>query len=316
MSGAGRGVSDLPFVDAARLTELLPMRAAVDALEATFGSGSLPEAPLRSHLETRSGTLLSMPATGPEGAGVKLVTVTPENPERGLPLIHGLYVLFGWQTQQPEAVIDGAALTALRTGAVSGLATRYLARDDATRLVVFGAGVQARVHLEAMRAVRRVERVTVVSRTPARAEALADLARAMGLEGSAGLPDAVANADVVCTCTTSPSPVFDGRLLANGAHVNAVGAYTPRTRELDDETIRRARLVVETREAAMAEAGDVVMPIRAGVVDASHVVADLAEVVRGAPVRRSPDDVTVFKSVGVSFEDLVVARAAVDRLGS
>jgi ornithine cyclodeaminase len=309
-------VSDLPFVDAARLTELLPMTAAVDALEAAFGSGALPEAPLRSHVETPAGTLLSMPATGPEGAGVKLVTVTPANPERGLPLIQGLYVLFGSETQEPEAVIDGAALTALRTGAVSGLATRHLARADATLLVIFGAGVQARAHLEAMRAVRPVERVTVVSRTAARAETLADLARAMGLEAAAGGPDAIEDADLVCTCTTSPSPVFDGRLLPNGAHVNAVGAYTPDTRELDDATIRRAAVVVETREAAMAEAGDVVIPLRAGVVDASHVVADLAEVVRGARVRRSPDDVTVFKSVGVGFEDLAIARAAVDRLRS
>jgi ornithine cyclodeaminase len=309
-------VSELPFVEAARLAELLPMGEAVDALEAAFGAGALPEAPLRSHVETSSGTLLTMPATGPGGIGVKLVTVTPDNPGRGLPLIHGVYVLFDPAGQRPEAVLEGAALTALRTGAVSGLATRYLAREDATRLVLFGAGVQARAHLEAMRAVRPVGRVTVVSRTPARAEALADLARAMGLEASAGPPDAVADADLVCTCTTSPTPVFEGSRLADGAHVNAVGAFTTDTRELDDETIRRARVVVETREAAMAEAGDVVLPIRDGVVGRAHVVADLVEVLAGAVVRRSPEDVTVFKSVGVAFEDLVVARAAVDRLGS
>jgi ornithine cyclodeaminase len=242
--------------------------------------------------------------------------VTPANPQRGLPLVHGLYVLFGSQSQEPEGAIDGAALTALRTGAVSGLATRYLAREEASRLVVFGAGVQARAHVEAMRAVRPVERVAVVSRTAARAGVLVDLARAMGLEAAIGGPDAVGEADLVCTCTTSPSPVFEGRLLHDGAHVNAVGAYTPETRELDDETIRRGRVVVETREAAMTEAGDLVIPIRSGVVDASHVVADLAEVVGGLRVRRSPEEVTVFKSVGVAFEDLVIARAAMDRLGS
>lgn len=307
-------MTDLPFIDAARLSELVSMAEAVGALEEVFGSAGPPPTPLRAHVDTAWGTLLSMPAAGPQGAGVKLVTVTPENPRRDLPLIHGVYVLFGPQTQQPLAAFDGGAVTALRTGAVSALATRYLARDDASRLVVFGAGVQARAHVEAMRAVRPVERLTVVSRTSARAEALADLARAMGLEAHPGTLDAVVEADLVCTCTTSASPVFDGDRLAAGAHVNAVGAYTPETRELDDETIRRSRVVVETREAALTEAGDVLIPIAAGTVDPSHVVADLFEVVAGATVRRSPEDVTVFKSVGVAFEDLVIARAAADRV--
>jgi ornithine cyclodeaminase len=135
-----------------------------------------------------------------------------------------------------------------------------------------------------------------------------------GLDAGVGAPDAVGDADLVCTCTTSPEPVLQGRLLRPGAHVNAVGAYTPETRELDDEAIRRARVVVETREVAMAEAGDVLIPLRAGVVGAEHVVADLAELVGGAPVRRGQDDVTVFVSVGVAFEDLVVAAAAVERI--
>lgn len=306
----------LPVIEGGQLRRVLPMEAAVDALEAAFGSGALPAAPLRGHVETSSGALLTMPAAGTQGAGVKLVTVTPSNPGRGLPLIQGLYVLFSPETQEPEAAIDGAALTALRTGAVSGLATRHLALPDASRLVIFGAGTQARSHLDAIRAVRPVGRVTVVSRTAPRAEELADAARGMGLEAAAGTPEAVAGADLVCTCTTSPTPVFDGARLPDGAHVNAVGAYTAETRELDDDTIRRGRVVVETREVALAEAGDLLIPMWAGIVGEDHVVADLAEVVGGAPVRRGPDDVTVFKSVGVAFEDLVVARAAVDRLRS
>jgi ornithine cyclodeaminase/alanine dehydrogenase-like protein (mu-crystallin family) len=309
-------VTRFPFIDADELRRLLPMDAAVDALRLAFGSGDLPAAPLRSHVETGAGTLLTMPAAGQQGAGVKLVTVTPANPDRGLPLIHGLYVLFSPDSQQPEAAIDGAALTALRTGAVSGLATGYLAREDARRLVIFGAGTQARSHLEAMRTVRPIDQVHVVSRTPERAHALAKAAERLGLHASVEGPDAARTADIVCTCTTSPTPLFEGRLLSPGTHVNAVGAYTLDTRELDDEAVRRARLVVETREAAMAEAGDVVIPIRSGVVGEDHVVADLAEVVRGAVVRRGPEDVTVFKSVGVAFEDLVIARAAVDRAGS
>lgn len=305
----------LPVIDAEGLRRALPMGAAIDALERAFG-GALPQAPLRSHVATPAGTLLVMPATGAEGVGVKLVTLTPSNPDRGLPLIHALYALFDAETQAPLALLDGAALTALRTGAVSGLATRYLARPEAARLVVFGAGVQARSHVEAMRAVRAVEHVVVVSRTRERAEALAAELRASGLAAEVGEPEAVAEADLVCTCTTSPSPVFDGRRLASGAHVNAVGAYTPETRELDTEAVARARVVVETREVAMAEAGDLLIPMREGRIGPEHVLADLAELVRGAAVRRSAEDVTAFVSVGVAFEDLVVARAALEALGA
>ena len=303
----------LPVIDAEGLRRVLPMKDAIDALEAAFRE-PLPEAPLRSAVETDSGTLLLMPAAGTPGLGVKLVTLTPSNAQRGLPFIHAIYALFDGQTQAPLALLDGAALTALRTAAVSGLATRHLARPEARVLVVFGAGVQARSHVEAMRAVRPVERVTVVSRSTATAEALASEIQDPGVETTVGTPDAVVDAELVCTCTTSPEPVFDGRLLRPGTHVNAVGAYTPRTRELDAETIRRSRVVVETREAAMAEAGDLLIPMRAGIVAEEHIVADLAEVVGGRVVRRGPDDVTLFKSVGVAFEDLVVARAAVDRM--
>jgi ornithine cyclodeaminase/alanine dehydrogenase-like protein (mu-crystallin family) len=309
-------VSGFPFIEADRLGRLLPMEAAVDALEAAFGSGALPAAPLRTHIETEAGSLVAMPATGPQGTGVKLLTVTSGNPEVGRPLIQGLYILFSAGTQEPEAVIEGAALTALRTGAVSGLATRYLAREEAARLVIFGAGTQARSHLEAMLAVRPVDRVTIVSRTADRANALAGSAREVGVTADVAGPAAVERADIVCTCTTSPTPVFEGSLLSRGSHVNAVGAYTPQTRELDDDTIGRARVVVETREVALAEAGDLLIPLRAGSIGPDHVVADLSEVVHGVTVRRSPEEVTVFKSVGVAFEDLVVARAAVDRLGA
>jgi ornithine cyclodeaminase/alanine dehydrogenase-like protein (mu-crystallin family) len=304
------------MIDAERLGALLPMSDAVDALERAFGSGEVPRAPLRSHVETEAGTLLAMPATGTQGSGVKLVTVTPANPGRGLPLIHGLYVLFAPDSQRPEATIDGAALTALRTGAVSALATRHLAPPEARRLVLFGAGTQARAHLEAMRAVRPIERVVVVSRSAGRADELASTARALGLEARVGGPEAVADADLVCTCTTSPTPVLDGSRLSEGAHVNAVGAFTPDTRELDDEAILRARVVVETREAALAEAGDLLIPISAGLITPDHVAADLAELVTGTVVRRDPSERTVFKSVGVAFEDLVVARAAMDRMRS
>lgn len=303
----------LRVIDATELRRALPMSVAIDALETAFRT-QLPSAPLRSNVETPAGSLLLMPSSSEDALGVKLVTLTPTNAGRGLPYIHALYALFDGATQAPRAILDGAALTALRTGAVSGLATRRLAVPEASRLVVFGAGVQARSHIEAMRAVRPVERVTIVSRSTPAAEALVDALRAEGLDAGVGVPDVVAEADLVCTCTTSPEPVLVGRLLAPGTHVNAVGAYTPETRELDGEAVRRARVVVETREVAMAEAGDLLIPIREGIVGVDHVAADLAELVAGAPVRRSPRDVTVFVSVGVAFEDLVVARAAVERV--
>jgi ornithine cyclodeaminase/alanine dehydrogenase-like protein (mu-crystallin family) len=298
------------------LARSLPMEAAIDALEAAFGADPLPESPPRSHIETASGTLLVMPAHGASGVGVKLVTLTPANPEHGRPFIHAVYVLFDAETQAPAATFDGAALTALRTAAISGLATRWLARTDARRLVLYGAGVQARSHLDAMRAVRPVEEVVIVSRGPGAAEDLARSAASGGLRASTAAPGAERDADLVCTCTTSSTPVIEGANLPEGIHVNAIGAYTTAMRELDSEAVRRAKVVVETREAATAEAGDLAIAMAEGAIGKDHVVADLAEVVRGARVRNSQDDITLFKSVGVAFEDLVVARAAFERLGS
>jgi ornithine cyclodeaminase len=163
-----------------------------------------------------------------------------------------------------------------------------------------------------MLAVRRVEHVTVVSRTLPRAQDLVDMARERGIEAEVGEAADVADADLVCTCTTSDVPLFDGARLVPGAHVNAVGSYQPTSRELDTTTLLRARVVVETREVAFAEAGELSIPMSEGAFGREHVVADLAEVVHGAGVRTVPSDVTVFKSVGLAFEDLIVARAAVD----
>jgi len=304
--------SELRVIDAEELRARLPMAAAVDALEDAFRTLDPTGGPLRTHVETPHGSLLLMPAFGQVGVGVKLVSLTPTNPERGLPFIHASYVLFDAETQVPEAVLDGSALTALRTAAVSGLATRFLSRRDAQRLVVFGAGVQARSHLEAMCAVRPVTDLVVASRSRGAAEALVEEGLGRGLTARLGEPEAVREADLVCTCTTSEEPLFDGTWLPAGVHVNAVGSYRPDTREIDTEAVRRARVVVETRDVALAEAGELLIPIREGVMEAGHIAADLAETVRGAVVRRSPDDVTLFKSVGMAFEDLVVARAVVD----
>jgi ornithine cyclodeaminase len=301
----------IEVVSAEDLRRRLSMTAAIDALEVAFRTGDPSSTPARTRVETPGGTMLLMPATdATAGVGVKLVTISPGNPVRGFPFVNAVYALFDADTQSPEAVIDGAALTAIRTAAVSGLATRWLANDGAGDLVIFGAGVQAGSHLEAMLAVRPIRRVTIVSRGRARAEGLAGEARTRDIEASVGEPDVVSGADIICTCTTAGAPLFDGRLLSPGSHVNAVGAYTPVTRELDTATVERGRVVVETREAAFEEAGDLLVPIDEGAIDRGHVVADLKQLVSGRTVRSTPADITVFKSVGLAFEDLVVARAA------
>ncbi|CAN5523721.1 ornithine cyclodeaminase [soil metagenome] len=302
----------LRLIQARELTSLLPMETAIVALGAAF-AGPPRGAPPRTHVALNGSDLLLMPARGDGGIGVKLVTVNPDNPGRGLPLIHGAYVLFAPGTLETVGIIDGAALTGLRTAAVSGLATRLLAREDSRKAVIFGAGTQAHAHLDAMRAVRPIEAVTVVSRTAARAERLVERARSLGLSAEAGEAQSVTDADIVCTCTTSDKPVFDGSLLARGAHVNAVGAYRADARELDERTIGGAQLVVvETRESAMEEAGDIVLALASGAIADAGDVAELEEVVDGRRSRQAADDVTVFKSVGVAFEDLAVARAAFD----
>lgn len=304
-------MSTVPHLSAADLRALVPMPAAIDALQDAFVARDGLDGPQRTHHVVPDGDLLLMPAASPAGVGVKLVTVTPANPGRDLPLIHGVYVLFSPGTQAPVALIDGAAMTGLRTAAVSGLAARHLARTDAQHLVVIGAGTQGRAHVAAMRAVRPVAHVTVVSRSPGPAEALAADLRADGVDARVGTTAAISGADLVCACTTSDTPVVPDDLVPDGAHVTAVGAYRPDARELETATLRRGRIVVEQRDAALAEAGDLCIPIADGALSPTDIVADLAEVVTGVRVRRGPVDVTVFKSVGLAFEDLAIAAAAV-----
>jgi ornithine cyclodeaminase/alanine dehydrogenase-like protein (mu-crystallin family) len=298
------------FVDERLLHELVPMEAAVHALEETFREGGVVS-PDRQHLHVGDGDLLLMPAWSESAAGVKLVSVAPDNPSRGLPLIHGLYVLLSKPSLQPVALFDAAALTALRTAAVSAVATRHLAEERAARLVVFGAGVQARSHIAAIRAVRPIDSVVVVSRTAARAETLVSESLGREVQATLGTPEDVADADIVCTCTTSDTPLFAGSLVKEGAHVNAVGTYRPGSRELDDELLQRADIYVDTRNA-LQESGDLVIPLREKVI-AIEDVNTLTELITGQAQRPSAE-VSVFKSVGAAFEDLAVAAAASAKL--
>lgn len=302
------------WIDPDGLAGLVGVGDAIDALERLF-AGTLPDAPHRTQVPAPPGTLLLMPASADLGTGVKVVTVNPSNPERGLPSVHGFYALFDADTLAPEALIDGGALTVLRTPAVSGLATRHLAREQARRLVIFGAGAQATGHLDAMLAVRPIDRVVIVSRSPAAAHRLASVARDRGVEATVGDPEAVRDADIVCTCTTSREPLFDGSLLRPGTHVNAIGAFQPDMRELDDAAVLGGTVVVETVAAALEEAGEVAIPVREGRLAGDDLV-ELGDVVGpgGESLPADPDGFTVFKSVGLAVEDLTIARLAVDRL--
>lgn len=305
-------MSGLPYLDAAAIHRLLPMADAVGVLEGALADGTAPgpTAPRQALPAGDGGQLLVMPAAGESGVGVKLATAAPPGQ---VPRIQGVYVHFDVATLAPVALLDGVALTALRTPAVSAVATARLAVADAQVLTVFGAGVQAWGHVVAMAAVRPLREVRVVTRRAEPGRALVERIRAeLGVLATTADPESVRDADIVCTCTTSREPVFDGALLPAHAHVNAVGSHEPDVREVDGTCLQRAAVVVETREHALAEKGDLLLPLRAGRVGEDAIVADLAELVRGDAVvdRRR---LTAFLSSGMAWQDLVVAGEIIRR---
>jgi ornithine cyclodeaminase/alanine dehydrogenase-like protein (mu-crystallin family) len=285
--------------------ETLPTETeAADVLERALRSGLDPEAgPARSVAEVPAGQILLMPAAVPGYAGVKVATVAPGN--RELPRIQGVYLLLDGQSLTPIALLDGVALTAIRTPAVSALAVRHLAAADASRLVVFGTGPQAWGHVRALCAVRPIEHITVVGRGGT--AGFVARCRAAGLRASAGTPDAVAGADVVACCTTAREPLFPGDLVPARAVVVAVGSHEPAAREVDGDLVARSEVFVESRAAALREAGDLIIP---GV---TRAPCNLAELVTATP-RIAADRPRLFKSVGMAWEDLVVAVAAYERI--
>jgi ornithine cyclodeaminase/alanine dehydrogenase-like protein (mu-crystallin family) len=298
---------DLPFIDATALTRAVPWSHAIDALSDALDSGlDVTAAPPRSRMPTAHGELLLMPAESAGAVGVKLVGIAPGNADLGLPRIQALYVLFDPLTLAPRMLIDGAALTTLRTPALSALAVRQLAVPDAEVLTVFGSGPQAGAHVDAIRAIRPISTVTVVAGHPGRAGDLVARLRADGLDAAGGGPDQVGHSDIVVCATNSAVPVFDGARLSDHACVVAIGAHQPDARELDDRVFTRAaRVVVEDRATAQREAGDIVLAIASGALSADRLTL-LAELPGLAPV----DGITVFKSVGMAWQDLVVAEAA------
>ena len=309
----------------ADLERLLAPRDVIDALAEAFRR----QAAGRTSVPTRSvvpvgdaGMLLAMPAASlpapgehqAGGLGAKLVTYYPQNRERGQPTHLATYVLMDHATGEPLALLEASFLTALRTGATSALAARYLARPDSRELVCFGTSVQAGHQLRCLAAVLPLERVVVLGRDPERARRFVGaMATELSVIVEAGRDPraAVSGADIVTCATTSPTPLFAGADLRAGTHVDAVGSFRPETREVDTETVRRARIVVDAYTAALAEAGDLLIPLGEGAIAREHVVAELAELVAGTRRgRTSPTQVTLFKSVGFALEDLTAATLA------
>lgn len=304
------------ILDPNQTRQALPWDALIAALAAMFKTGCVM--PVRHHHSVAvpgeaDATLLLMPAWQPGAyVGVKLVSVFPDNHLRSLPAIHGSYLLSSGRTGELLAVIDGGELTARRTAAASALAASHLARKDASSLLVVGTGRLSVNLIEAHSRVRPITEVMIWGRDRAKAEQAVSEARALGYAADVAedLEAAARQADIISCATLSRAPLIRGAWLKPGSHLDLIGAFNKDMRESDDEAVRRARVFVDTRAGAFAEAGDLLQPMAAGVIDADHVVAELSELVGGTEGRRSAEDITLFKSVGAALEDLAGAILA------
>ena len=305
------------YISTAEVHAALPYPALVEALKAAFAAGA--DAPLRSSFPVtpEGDRLLLMPAwRAGRDLGVKLVTVFPRNPERGLASVSALYVLLDGATGHPRALIDGEALTLRRTAASSALASTYLSRPDSACLLVVGTGALAPYMAAAHCAVRDLRRVLVWGRSPERAAAMAKRLRDEGLSAQpvADIASGLAEADIVTCATTAHEPVVRGALVKPGTHVDLVGAFTPDMRECDDALVMTAEVFVDTFAGALREAGDLVQPLASGAITRDHVRAELADLVTSRHAgRRTATEVTLFKSVGTALEDLCAARLVFER---
>lgn len=302
----------------------LTFKGLIETLRDAFRAGAVQ--PVRHHHtverpEGAASTLLLMPAWTDFGAvgalgdghiGVKIVTVSPDNNRLGKPAVMGLYLLLDGRTGEPQALIDGQRLTQWRTACASALAATWLARADAARHLIIGAGALCPFLARAHSAVRPIRQIRIWNRTPANAEAAAAALREEGLDAAAvsDLDAALGEADIVSSATISTEPLVRGARLKPGAHVDLVGGFTPGMREADDDAIRRARVYVDTRAGATREAGDIVQPLASGVLKPDAIVADLHELARGEKRgRETAAEITLFKSVGAALEDLAAGIA-------
>lgn len=297
---------------------LLPMAECIDLMAETFRTLAKcgAENPLRSLLRfpDGSGVLGMMPAylDSPQTTGIKVVTVMPGNHGTRYASHQGLVLLFELQHGCPVAMVDASSITAIRTAAVSAVATRLLARQDATRLAILGSGVQAQTHLEVMLQVRDISNVRVWSRS--RENAVSFVAREGGkhdvpIAVAETAEEVVAEADIVCAVTSARTPILNGAWLKPGAHINAVGACFPTARELDTEAVAQSRLFADLRESTLNEAGDFLIPKQEGAIGDEHILAELGQLLLEQEKGRTSDsDITLFKSLGLAVEDLAAAH--------
>lgn len=310
-------------LDGEAVRRALPMEAAIEVMRQAFaalceGRAVVPE---RIHLdvEPHDGVTLVMPALvegEDEALGVKVVSLFAGNQARGLARLQAIVLALEPDTGRPLAVLEGATLTALRTGAACGLASELLARPDAASVAILGAGVQARTQLEAVCCVRRIEAAWVFDVDGSRARAFADeMARLVrDIRPVATPAEAVREADIVCAATTSATPVFADEGIRPGTHINAIGSFKPSVQEIPSATVVRSLVVVDSREAALSETGDLLIPIGQGLMSADDIHAELGELVLGLkPGRTSDGQVTLYKSVGIAVQDAVAAKVALRR---
>ncbi len=304
------------------VTRVLEMADCIDILEAAFTemAAGTAELPLRTVIKAPDGLSLYMPAYLQEmnAMACKVVTVYKDNPAKhDLATVLGTVLLQDASTGQVVCIMDGGYLTAVRTGAVSGLATKYLAREGGPQTAaVFGAGVQARMQLWAVCEAREIELAWVMDVVPEAAETFV-----IEMSEKLGIPVRIAEdasvmleADIICTATSSAEPIFDGTAVKSGTHLNGIGSHSPGARELDSAIIKRSVLIADSREACLNEAGDVMIPISEGVITADHIHAELAEIVAGSkPGRTSEEQITLFKSNGLAIQDAATARLVYDR---
>lgn len=308
------------ILSAEDIKKALTMPQAIAAMRTAFSQLSSCDVsmPTRAHIDTSDpkGTALFMPSySGSENAiCIKTVTLFPGNPANNLPLIQGMVCLFDGSDGRPLAILDAPTLTSLRTGAASGLATDLLARKDATTAAIFGAGVQGRTQLAAVAAVRDLQQAWIYDKSESAAKKFADeMSQQLDINvcPAASPAEALVSADIACTATVSNTPVFDDASLPAGIHINAVGSYKPHVQEIPLETVIRSKVVVDHKHSALEETGDLIIPIEKGVFSPEKIHAELGDLLtEKLPARTSPDEVTLFKSVGVAVQDLTAATAA------
>jgi ornithine cyclodeaminase/alanine dehydrogenase-like protein (mu-crystallin family) len=305
------------------LRQTVSMRDAIELVKLAFRelSEGRAQVPLRTFIDVEPGrdVMFMMPAylPGMEALGFKMISIFQENGKRGLPVGNAIVCAVNAETGVPEALMNGAYLTALRTGAVSGASTELMARDDARHLVVIGSGAQGVTQAAAVCEAREIQRITVVYRREEsfdryKAVIAEDWPHLLDrVEGTADAQGAVRDADVVCLATTSRTPVFDDAWIKPGTHVSGVGSFTPQMQEAPSAFVARARVVVDMKEHALEEGGDLIIPLHDGTITGDHIVGELGELVAGRfPGRTSDDEVTFFKSVGNAVQDMAVASAA------